>query len=659
MQKPEVNIFWKEGQPYSTQYEDVYFSSDSGIDETEYVFIQHNQLEQRFKALHQNQFTIVETGFGTGLNFLCAWALWDKTAPKHARLNFVSTELHPLTAADLSVALKLWPSLESYAKQLIAQYQNILPGVHQLVFSQDRVNLTLLIGDVTETLPTLYANVDAWFLDGFSPAKNPQMWQTHLFSAMAKISNVDTTFATFTSAGVVRRGLEAAGFRVQKAVGFGKKREMLFGQFSPVGAPNGKALTKSKAHNKQTAIVIGGGISGATSSYALAKRGLKVTLIERHEALAQEASGNPTGVLYPRLGNPEDKLSQFALAGYLYSLRLLSQLNLSQAHYQTCGVLQLAFNAREQARCDSVLAQGLPDNLLRRVSQDEASTLAGVDLSVGGVFFPSAGWVNPSAWCTTLTKHENITIRTSTHALRIIRAGEIWQVWDRQDCIAEADIVILACAKDIMQFEQSSHCVMQAVRGQVTLVPSTPTSEQLKTVVCSEGYITPMHQQMHCLGATFSTDDPTLDVREADHLHNLDILHEISPVLYDSLKHQALKGRVALRSTTKDYFPLLGQLLDTKQLNANPPRYNDNSAILPWLNGLYVNAGHGSKGLISAPLCAEVLASIICGEPAPIAKSLMSAIEPNRFALRALGLKLLASHIYDQSIQKTYLLDYK
>jgi tRNA 5-methylaminomethyl-2-thiouridine biosynthesis bifunctional protein len=309
--------------------------------------------------------------------------------------------------------------------------------------------------------------------------------------------------------------------------------------------------------------------------------------------------------------------------------------------------LQLAFNVREQARCEHVLAQGLPDSLLKQVNQDEASTLAGVDLRVGGIFFPTAGWVNPSEWCTALTKHENIRIETSTQALRIIRAGDIWQVWDRQDCIAEADVVILACAKDIMQFEQSSHCVMQAVRGQVTLVPATPTSEQLKTVVCSEGYITPTHQQMHCLGATFSPGDSSLDVREADHLHNLDTLQEISPALYDSLKHQAFEGRVAFRSATKDYFPLLGQLLDTTQLNANPPRYNDNATTLPWLDGLFVNSGHGSKGLISAPLCAEVLASIICGEPAPIAKSLISAMEPNRFALRALGLKYMASHMYD------------
>lgn len=643
MSRPEAKIFWKEGQPYSTQYEDVYFSTDSGIDETEYVFIQHNQLDQRFRTLKKNQFTIVETGFGTGLNFLCAWALWDKTAPEHARLNFVSTELHPLNEADLQDALKLWPSLGGYAQQLIAQYQNVVQGIHHLTFSQGRVNLTLIIGDVGETLPTLYASADAWFLDGFSPAKNPQMWQTNLFSTMAKISREGTTFATFTSAGVVRRGLEAVGFQVKKTAGFGKKREMLFGHFVSAGATNNVA---SKTYQKQTAVVIGGGISGATSSHALAKRGWQVTLIERHKALAQAASGNPAGVLYPRLGNAQDKLSQFALAGYLYSLRLLAQQGLPANHFQTCGVLQLAFNAREQSRCNTVLTQGLPSNLIRGVNQGEASRLAGVDLNYGGVFFPSAGWVNPSAWCESLTEHSNIAVKTSTEALKIVRTNDNWQVWDAQNCIAEASTVIIACANDTLQFEQSSHCTLQAVRGQVTLVRSTPMSEQLKTVVCGEGYFTPAHNQAHCLGATFSINDHATEPREADHLQNLNTLHEVSQELYDTVKNQILRGRVAFRSTTRDYFPLLGQLIDIKKLNSSPPRYKNDPNTLPWLDGLYVNAGHGSKGLISAPLCAEVLASVICNEPSPLPTDLMAAMEPNRFALKGLGLKLMASKIY-------------
>lgn len=371
-----------------------------------------------------------------------------------------------------------------------------------------------------------------------------------------------------------------------------------------------------------------------------------MTLIERHEALAQEASGNPAGVLYPRLGSAHDKLSQFALTGYLYSLSLLTQLGLSPDHYQACGVLQLAFNAREQARCSNILAQSLPSSLLTGVNQDQANKLAGVDLNYGGVFFPSAGWVNPSAWCASLTSHHNIAVRTSTEALKIVRTDDNWQVWDAQNCIAEASTVIVACANDTLQFEQSSHCILQAVRGQVTLVPSTQISKQLKTVICGEGYFTPAHNQTHCLGATFSTNDQATELRNTDHLQNLSALHEVSSALYDTVKQQTLQGRVAFRSTTRDYFPLLGQLIDIKKLRANPLRYNDSPTKLQWLDGLYVNAGHGSKGLISAPLCAEVLASVICGEPSPLPVDLMTAIEPNRFALKDLGLKLIASKIY-------------
>jgi tRNA 5-methylaminomethyl-2-thiouridine biosynthesis bifunctional protein len=655
MYKQDIPILWKDGQPYSAQYEDVYFSSDSGIDETHYVFIQHNQLEARFSALTQDNFaanfTVAETGFGTGLNFLCTWQTWDQFAPETSRLNFISTELHPLSLTDLTSALELWPPLARYAQQLIEQYQHIVAGWHHFEFDHGRVTLTLLIGDANDTLANLHARVDAWFLDGFSPAKNEEMWQQSLFESMAKLSHEHTTFATFTSAGHVRRGLETVGFNVQKAAGFGKKREMLFGRFSPSVNSQGLAHTKRptlrKQNQPQQAIVIGGGIAGAASSHALAKRGWQVVLIERHAALAQEASGNPAGVLYPRLTNAQDKLSQFALAGYLFSLRQLQGLDLAAIDYQPCGVLQLAFNAREQARCKAVLAQHFPETLLRAVSQIEASELAGVTLNYGGLLFPAAGWVNPAAWCAALTNHPNISVKTSTEALRLEHVDNGWQVWDAQNCIAEAPIVIIACANDTIQFTQSQHCALQAVRGQITLLPASAVSQQLKTVVCSDGYITPAHQQMHCLGATFSQGESSIEVRETDHLHNFATLEEMSPMLYESLRHQSLQGRVALRSTTRDYFPVLGQLLDTTKLGKHPPRYNDHPHQLPWLDGLYVNAGHGSKGLISAPLCAELLASIISSEPAPVPRDIMTAMEPNRFALREMGLKLMATRVYD------------
>lgn len=234
MQNTEAHVTWRpnengQPQPYSSLFNDVYFSSDDGLAETNYVFLQGNILAERFNTL--DQFTIIETGFGTGLNFLCAAQLWLSIAPAQATLHFISVEKHPLSLHDLVKALQLFPSLQPLAAHLIAQYPQILSEKTISLFNQ-RVKLTLMIGDASQCLSGFQHKADAWFLDGFAPAKNPDMWGETLFAQMARLSHTQTTFATFTSAGAVRRGLQAAGFKINKCAGFGKKREMLHGCFT-------------------------------------------------------------------------------------------------------------------------------------------------------------------------------------------------------------------------------------------------------------------------------------------------------------------------------------------------------------------------------------------------------------------------------------------
>ncbi|MSP86866.1 MAG: hypothetical protein EXR38_00905 [Methylotenera sp.] len=233
--KHSALIEWRDGQPYASAFQDVYFSTDNGLLETEHVFLQGNHLARRWQTLQTQRFTIAETGFGTGLNFLCAAKLWLATAPKEARLHFISVEKYPLSLAEISMALQLWPSLMDLIEPFLAQYAHLLRGTSSMLFDH-RVQLSLCIGDattayqshaITPTKPV----IDAWFLDGFSPAKNPTMWQAALFEKMALLSNSKTTFATFTSAGAVRRALTQVGFAVIKQAGFGKKREMLCGHF--------------------------------------------------------------------------------------------------------------------------------------------------------------------------------------------------------------------------------------------------------------------------------------------------------------------------------------------------------------------------------------------------------------------------------------------
>lgn len=634
---PEINcpeIDWINGQPHSRKFGDVYFSSDSGLEETEHVFLAHNQLQQRWRELKTSHFTIAETGFGTGLNFLCAWRLWDTCAPPAARLHFVSIEKYPLSLTDITQALGLWPQLAKQRDQLLAQYRFLANGFHRLTFDNGRIVLTLLIGDVNDMLPQLQANIDAWFLDGFAPAKNPEMWQQTLFNRMAKLSHTETTFTTFTSAGVVRRGLEAARFIVQKSEGYGLKREMLCGQYHTT-------IKRKLTAADHRAVVIGGGIAGCSSAHALACRGWRVSLIERHSALAQEASGNSVGVLYPRLAGKGNAQSRLALSGFLYTSRLLQQLGLNQAEYGACGLLQMAFDARELARCKTIAEQGLPAELVRFVDKEEASALAGVGLTHDGLYFPSAGWVNPPTFCKVLTNYDNIAILASSCALKILRYGDLWQVWDKNSLLAEAPVLIIASANDSAGFEQSAHLSLEPVRGQVTFVDATANSQRLKAVICADGYISPSIGGKHCLGATFSPGETSTDTRTKDHQANFAILRRIAPELHQSLKMQPVTGRAALRCATPDYLPLVGQLLDSATLTAKPPRHNADPAGLAWLEGLYVNTGHGSKGLITAPLSAEILASAICGEPAPVDIKLLAALDPNRFLLRKLGLRKL------------------
>lgn len=227
-------IEWRDQQPYSAEYDDVYFSSDNGLAESEYVFIQGNDLHTRWQSSCLNEcFTIIETGFGTGLNFCCASQAWLNSG-NQGNLEFISIEKHPLSADTIQKALAIWPTLAEFSKELYTQYRAL--DFNQLASKArmqilPNIYLTLYFGDVIKQLYQMTSKADAWFLDGFAPAKNPDMWQPAVYNAMASLSHPGTTLATFTSAGAVRRGLSETGFNMQKRAGFGKKREMLIGQW--------------------------------------------------------------------------------------------------------------------------------------------------------------------------------------------------------------------------------------------------------------------------------------------------------------------------------------------------------------------------------------------------------------------------------------------
>nr|WP_298109252.1 bifunctional tRNA (5-methylaminomethyl-2-thiouridine)(34)-methyltransferase MnmD/FAD-dependent 5-carboxymethylaminomethyl-2-thiouridine(34) oxidoreductase MnmC [uncultured Pseudomonas sp.] len=635
------------GQPLSRLFGDVYFSNENGLAESRYVFLDNNDLPARFTALTADEhLSIGETGFGSGLNFLCAWQLFERVAPAGARLHFVSVEKYPFSQTDLQRALALWPELAPYAQALLQQYVALHPGFQRLSFADGRIVLTLLVGDALELLPQLDARIDAWFLDGFAPAKNPAMWAPELFAELARLSAPGATFGTFSSAGLVRRGLKEAGFGVKRVPGLGKKWEVLKGQFLGESASGAKPwfARPETPTGERHALVIGAGLAGCATAASLAARGWRVSLLERHAAIAQEASGNPQGVLYLKLSAHGTALSRLIVSGFGHTRRLLERLN-KGSDWDNCGVLQLAFDAKEAQR-QAQLADAFDADLLINLDRAAAEEKTGIALASGGLFYPQAGWVHPPALCQLLSAQPTIDLCVHQDALELRRDGPQWQAWNGEQLLASAPIVVLAGAAEIKRFPLSAELPLKRIRGQITRVPATAASAALRSVVCAEGYVAPERFGEHTLGASFDFKSADLAINHADHAHNLQLLADISSDLTERLEAERLdpaqlEGRAAFRCTSPDYLPIVGPLAERQAfLQAYAVLGKDARQVpqttCPWLDGLYINSGHGSRGLITAPLSGELIAAWLNDEPLPLPRDVAEACHPNRFMLRQL-----------------------
>uniref|UniRef100_UPI000558011D tRNA (5-methylaminomethyl-2-thiouridine)(34)-methyltransferase MnmD n=1 Tax=Erwinia oleae TaxID=796334 RepID=UPI000558011D len=401
-----AELNWNEqGTPVSRAFGDVYFFNENGPQETAHVFLGGNRLPARFSDHPRDLFITAETGFGTGLNFLMLWQCFDvfrqqQPEARLQRLHFISCEKFPLSPTDLARAHAHWPELADYAAALRAQWPSATPGCHRLLLDGGRVTLDLWLGDINALTDSfddsLNQQVDAWFLDGFSPAKNPEMWMPDLFACMARLARQGCTIATFTAAGFVRRGLIDAGFSMEKRKGFGPKREMLGGVMTRADAtpPRTPWYARPQAQCGEITL-IGGGISSALLALALLRRGKKVTLYSADAQPAAGASGNRQGALYPLLNHHDPALATFFPAAFTFARRLLDQLDVTFDH-QWCGVTQLAWDEKSAGKIAKMLTMRLPEAIARAVTQAEAEALCGVKTGCGGITYPLGGWLSPA-----------------------------------------------------------------------------------------------------------------------------------------------------------------------------------------------------------------------------------------------------------------------
>ncbi|MDP0562370.1 MAG: bifunctional tRNA (5-methylaminomethyl-2-thiouridine)(34)-methyltransferase MnmD/FAD-dependent 5-carboxymethylaminomethyl-2-thiouridine(34) oxidoreductase MnmC [Candidatus Endonucleobacter sp. (ex Gigantidas childressi)] len=650
---PQTSLTWDaNGQPISSRFNDVYFSKVSGIDETRYVFLEHNMLSDRFSQLsvgqHNNKFIIGETGFGTGLNFLCTWQLFEQTASKESQLHFFSTEKYPLHASDLSKALSLWPELSEYADQLIQSYLPASNGFHHICFSEGRIRLTLLVGDALNTLPLIDAKVDAWFLDGFAPSKNPDMWQPKLFKIMAEKSNFQATYATYTVARIVRDGLTSAGFSVIKTPGFGSKRDMIRGYLStPFTQPTHKApwnIYPIHHDLEKTVAVIGGGLAGTSCAHSLAERGWHVILFEQNKQLAKEASGNPQGILYAKLSAHNTSLSRLITQGYCYSLNLIRQLD--KKHPGTrhaCGVIQLCTSEHIRNRYLQ-LDQQYPPEFLQFLDKKQLSNIAGIDILHDGLFFPESGWVSPPQICQQLVQHQGIKVKTDTTIDQLCFEDNLWLMKSAGKIIFKTKTVVVAGGISTPQLSQLAYIPLKGIRGQVTKITTTEQSAKLRTCICGDGYVAPATQGFHTIGATFDFSSDSNTVSYIDHEKNLSMQAKWVPSFSESSEGTSATidgGKAGVRSTTPDYLPIVGPVVDSRRFLEDFAKLRTNKKHSfqqkpNYLNGLYVTAGHSSRGLITCPISGELLASMINGDPAPLPIDIIDQLNPVRFLVKNL-----------------------
>lgn len=614
--------FSPDGTPFSAAYGDVYHSAHGGPEQARHVFLGGNDLPQRWQGRHR--FVILETGFGLGLNFLATWQAWRNDPQRCSRLHFVSFEKHPFNAADLAIAHRAWPEFAALAEDLQKHWPPLTPGVHRIFLDKRQVVLTLVFGDATTQLRVIDAAADAFYLDGFSPARNPELWTPEVCKALARLAAPGATLATWSVAGHVREALAAAEFDLEKRPGFAGKRQMLVGRF------RSRRPDRHKPPEERRAIVIGAGVAGCTTAHALAAAGWQVTVLEQADGPATGASSNLAGVLRPLPSADDNRLSRLTRAGYLATRALLTAT--PGIRWSPCGVMHLGRDAAHEAQQrHAVEALCLPPELVQFIERDDASARIGWPVGNGGWFFPNGGWVQPPSVCRAALAAfpDRVDFRPATAVDRIFWQKSQWQALAADgSVIAEAPTLVMASGHLAPRFEQFAWLPQRAARGQVTHLPAGATPP-LPHVVCKHGYAMPEVDGLRLIGATMQVGDADASLRVADHVENLGRLDLSLPGFATGLDPASLTGRVGFRPMSPDRLPIVGAVPDTSALKPNA-RLNS----MPRLPGLWCVQGFGARGIVWSALMADLLVSRIEGEPLPLENDLVDAVDPARFLLK-------------------------
>ncbi len=564
------DLDWSTGAPTSRQFDDIYAAREGGFAESRTVFLEGCGLPARFAG--REVFVVGELGFGTGANILVLWDVWRRVRKPHQLLHVISVEGFPLSHADVERAHRIHQDLWDLAARLRDQWPPQADGWHRMRFDSDNLIVDIAHMPVEAALAQWPAAVDAWFLDGFAPAKNPDMWSDVVFAHLARLSQPGAQLGTFTVAGAVRRGLEAVGFTVEKRPGHGRKRERLAAQFPGVPPACDRA--------PKTVAVLGAGIAGATVVHHLRQYGIKPIWFDPL-GKAGAASGNPVGLVSPRLDRGTSPLAQFFAQSFRAATRFYEQ-HCPDAIRQR-GLVHLAASAKDMERF-----QALQDH--HRYTVDETSVLSAADLRAGydidnpfgALHLLTALALDPRAAIEAITA--DVMVRKVT--AEPIRTDGSWVVNG-----THVDAVVVT----------TGHCLGALLPG-VDIIPTRGQISIARGVLAMPlswgGYAIPMGDDV-VFGASHLPGDARDDLRVADDAHNRALLEAVGLSVGET--HSS---RAGVRGATRTRLPVLGH----------------------WGDGMWGLGGLGSRGLCYAPILAEHLVAMMVGVPGPLSACVAAAL---------------------------------
>jgi tRNA 5-methylaminomethyl-2-thiouridine biosynthesis bifunctional protein len=615
------------GAPYSPRFGDRYRGELGGIDQARNVFLAGCGLPGAWAG--QAQWRILETGFGLGLNFLVTWQAWKADSGRPRMLHFMSTEAFPASAEDVLRAAAAHPELLPLATLLHGQLWGLLPGFHRLVFEGGQVLLTLCVGDAKLMLREQQFEADSVYLDGFSPHKNPGIWDVHTMKAVARCSRRGTRIATWTIARSVRDALAEAGFLVEKTPGMAPKRDNLQGQYNPPWIPKKRTADIAAPRSPGHCVVIGAGLAGAAVAASLVRRGWAVTVMDAADVAASGASSLPAGLLAPHVSPDDGVLSRLSRSGVRLTLQQANMLLAQGVDWAHSGVLERDLGDMPRKlpaswtkdQTEAAAAWSLPASAAQLAQ-------AGLPGTARGLWHAQAAWIKPGALVRTWLETAGVACQGNASAVRLEADAAGWQVLDKEGKpLAHAELVVVAAgyaSRALAEALTGRPLPLQPIRGQVSFglhdaqtdgKSSTPGFPV--TPVNGHGSLIPAVPMAGgsawVSGSSYERDSAMPEVKPNDHRDNLERLRILLPLAAAEVEKafgsQEARGWAGIRCATPNRLPMLGPVAATT------------SGAEVW-----ICTGMGSRGLTFAALCAELLAAKLHGEPLPLEQSLARAM---------------------------------